>query len=160
MDWLLLLRWLHVIGACVLLGTGAGIAFFMLMAHRTGQPALIAHTARVVVVADWLFTASAVILQPITGALLARGLGWDFAEGWLTLSLALYVLTGAFWIPVVWMQAKMARLAQAAAQSGAPLPPGYHQLFRIWLLCGLPAFLAVLAILWLMLARPAFTLFG
>jgi len=159
MDWIVLLRWLHVIGACVLLGTGAGIAFFMLMAHRTGQAALIAHTAGAVVIADWLFTASAVIVQPVTGALLAHALGWRLTEGWIALSLALYVLTGAFWIPVVWMQGRMRRLAQAAAETGAPLPPAYHSLFRVWFLCGVPAFLAVLAIIWLMLARPSFTLF-
>ena len=160
MDWLLLLRWLHVIGACVLLGTGAGIAFFMLMAHRSGEPALIAHTARIVVIADWLFTASAVIVQPITGVLLANGLGWRMSEGWVALSLALYVLTGAFWVPVVWMQQRMRVLAEEAVRTGAPLPDAYHKLFRAWLLCGVPAFLAVLTILWLMLARPALTLFG
>ena len=35
MNTIFMLRWLHVIGATVLLGTGAGIAFFMVMAHRT-----------------------------------------------------------------------------------------------------------------------------
>lgn len=156
MDWIFLLHWLHVIGACVLLGTGAGIAFFMVMAHRTGDAALIAHTARIVVIADWIFTASAVIAQPITGALLAQALGWSWSEGWLVLSLALYMLTGCFWAPVVWMQARMRDLAAEAARSGTPLPARYHQLYRAWFLCGFPAFFAVLAIVWLMLARPSF----
>ena len=160
MDWVLVLRWLHVIGACVLLGTGAGIAFFMLMAHRTGEAALIAHTARIVVLADWLFTATAVAAQPITGALLAQALGWRMSEGWIVLSLALYVATGAFWLPVVWMQQRMRTLAETAAASEAPLPRAYHQLFRAWLLSGVPAFAAVLAIIWLMLARPPITLVG
>lgn len=160
MDWALVLRWLHVIGACVLLGTGAGIAFFMLMAHRTGKPALIAHTARVVVTADWLFTATAVVAQPITGALLAQAVGWRLSEGWIVVSLALYGLTGAFWLPVVWMQQRMAKLAEAAAAQNAPLSPDYHRLFRAWFICGVPAFLAVLIILWLMLTRPQLTLFG
>lgn len=154
MDWIIVLRWLHVIGACVLLGTGAGIAFFMLMAHRAGEPALIAHTSRVVVVADWIFTASAVVVQPITGVLLAQALGWRLDEGWIVLSLALYVLTGAFWLPVVWMQRRMRDLASEAARTGAALPESYRRLFRAWFLCGFPAFFAVLAIIWLMLARP------
>jgi uncharacterized membrane protein len=153
-DWVIGLRWLHVIGACVLLGTGAGIAFFMLMAHRSGEPSLIAHTARIVVVADWVFTASAVVVQPITGVLLAQALGWRLDEGWIVLSLALYVLTGAFWLPVVWMQRRMRDLAGEAARAGAALPEAYHRLFRAWFLCGFPAFFAVLAIVWLMLARP------
>ena len=77
------LRWLHVIGAAVLLGTGAGIAFFMLMAHRTGDPRLIAHVAGTVVIADALFTATAVIAQPITGVMLAREINWSLGQGWI-----------------------------------------------------------------------------
>jgi uncharacterized membrane protein len=160
MDWTLLLRWLHVIGACVLLGTGAGIAFFALMAHRTGQAVLIAHTLRIVVIADWVFTASAVVVQPITGYLLARAIGWPMSEGWIVLSLALYVVTGVFWLPVVWMQARMQKLAMQAAAANEPLPVTYHQLFRLWFAFGFPAFAAVLAIIWLMLERPSFSLFG
>ena len=151
----LVLRWLHVIGATVLLGTGAGIAFFMVMAHRTKDPAFIAHTASVVVIADWIFTASAVVAQPVTGALLAHFVGWRMSEGWLVASLALYVVTGAFWLPVVWMQARMRDLARAAAAAGEPLPETYHRLYRRWFACGVPAFAAVLAILWLMIARPS-----
>lgn len=149
-----LLRWLHVIGAAVLLGTGAGIAFFMLMAHRTGDPVFIAGTARIVIRADWLFTASAVVAQPVTGILLAREIGWQITEGWIALSLGLYLLTGAFWIPVVWMQGRMRRLAEATAATGEPLPDAYHRLFRRWFACGFPAFASVLAIFWLMTAKP------
>lgn len=151
----LLLRWLHLIGACVLLGTGAGIAFFMLMAHRTGDARTVAHVAGTVVVADLLFTAMAVVAQPVTGALLAWGLGWSLLEPWILASLALYVLTGLCWLPVVAIQVRLRDLAREAAARGAALPPRYHRLFRIWFALGIPAFAAVLAILWLMLARPA-----
>lgn len=150
-----ILRWLHVGGATVLLGTGAGIAFFMLMAHRTKDPALIAHTASVVVIADAVFTATAVILQPVTGILLAWTVGWALGESWILLSLVLYVVTGAFWLPVVWIQMRLRDLARMAHADNAPLPERYHKLFHIWFACGIPAFLSVLAILWLMIARPA-----
>ena len=156
MELYFLLKIAHVIGATVLLGTGAGIAFFMLMAHRTRNAALIAHTARIVVIADWLFTASAVIVQPITGAALAHLTGQPLFSGWLGLSLLLYVLTGLFWLPVVWIQARMRDLAGQAARSGEPLPPAYDRLFRIWFACGFPAFGAVLAIITLMVIKPAF----
>ncbi len=159
MDPDLILRWLHVIGASVLLGTGAGIAFFMLMAHRSGDARFIAQTARVVILADLLFTTTAVVVQPVTGALLAWRLGWSLAEGWIVLSLMLYGVTGVFWLPVVWIQVRLRDLAQTAAAQGAPLPDSYHRLFRIWFLCGIPAFLSVLSILWLMIARPAIELF-
>jgi uncharacterized membrane protein len=150
----LLLKWLHVIGATVLLGTGAGIAFFMLMAHRSGDVRVIAGVARIVVIADYVFTASAVVAQPVTGALLARAAGYSLMEGWILLSLGLYVLTGAFWLPVVWMQKRMRDLAFAAAEAGAALPEAYYRLVRWWFAFGFPAFTAVLAIFWLMIARP------
>ena len=145
----------HVIGAAVLLGTGAGIAFFMVVSHRSKDPALIAHVAGIVVLADTVFTATAAVLQPITGVLLARSAGWPIFEGWVGLSLALYVVVGAFWLPVVAMQVRMRNLARSARDEGAPLPPAYHRLYRLWFAFGFPAFGAVLAIVWLMLTKPA-----
>jgi uncharacterized membrane protein len=152
--WIELLRWLHVIGAAVLLGTGAGIAFFMVMAHRTGDTKLIAHTSTIVVIADWLFTASAVVVQPITGFLLAVEIGWPVTQGWVLFSLALYFFVGMIWLPVVWIQHQLRDMAVNAAQEGAALPERYYRLYRIWFACGFPAFFAVLAIVWLMVSRP------
>ena len=150
----LALKYLHVIGAAVLLGTGAGIAFFMLLAHRTGEARTVAAVARIVVTADFVFTATAVVAQPITGVLLAWAVGHSLRDGWIVLSILLYLLTGAFWLPVVWMQMRMRDLAAAAARQGTPLPAEYHRLFRLWFAFGFPAFAAVLAIFWLMIARP------
>lgn len=150
-----ILLYLHVLGATVLLGTGAGIAFFMVVSHQSKDPALIAHVAGIVVLADTLFTATAAIAQPITGFFLARSVGWPVFEGWVGLSLLLYVLVGAFWLPVVWIQTRMRDLAITARDAGQPLPPAYFKLFRIWFACGFPAFGAVLAIVWLMLMKPA-----
>ena len=150
----LLLKYLHVIGAAVLLGTGAGIAFFMLMAHVSGKPAVIAGVARIVVTADFLFTATAVVAQPITGVLLARSMGYSLLEGWIVTSIILYIVTGAFWLPVVWMQMRMRDLAASAASGGTPLPRTYHKLFWLWFAFGIPAFTAVATIYWLMIARP------
>ena len=154
----LILRWLHVIGASVLLGTGAGIAFFMLMAWRTQNVALIAHTAGIVVVADFIFTTLAVIAQPVSGTLLAIEIGWSLSEPWLMLSLVLYGVTGVFWLPVVFIQIRLRDLARDAMTTGQNLPRQAHRLFAIWFACGFPAFFAVLTILWLMLARPEITL--
>jgi uncharacterized membrane protein len=155
MDVYVLLKVLHVVGATVLLGTGAGIAFFMVMADRTGDARFVAQTARVVVIADWLFTASAVVLQPITGGALAQMAGYPLTRGWIAASLALYVVAGVFWLPVVWMQMRMRNLARAAADAGEPLPAAYHRFYRIWFAFGFPAFAAVIAIVWLMVAKPS-----
>lgn len=149
----------HVIGATVLFGTGAGIAFFMTMAHRTRDPVLIAHVAATVVIADTIFTATAAIFQPVTGYLLARLIGWPLTEGWIALSLLLYVFTGLFWLPVVWIQIRLRNLARHATSEGLPLPRAYFRLYRIWFACGFPAFFAVIGILWLMLTKPSIALF-
>lgn len=152
----LILKYLHVLGAIVLLGTGTGIAFFMLMAHRSGKAEFIAQTAGVVVLADMVFTASAAIVQPITGYLLMREVGYEFSELWISAALGLYVVTGCFWLPVVWMQSQMHKLAKTAVMDGLPLPPRYYSLFRMWFLFGIPGFSSVAAILWLMIAKPSF----
>jgi uncharacterized membrane protein len=155
----LLLQYVHIIGAAVLLGTGAGIAFFMLRAHLTRDVFIIAGVARIVVTADFVFTATAVVVQPVTGYLLARLVGYPIFDGWIALSLILYGVTGAFWIPVVFMQIRMRNLAEAAVRLGTVLPDAYHRLFWTWFAFGFPAFAAVLAIFWLMTSRPLFSLF-
>lgn len=156
----LILKFAHIIGAAVLLGTGAGIAFFMLMAHLTRDARTVAAVARIVVIADWVFTATAVVAQPITGLLLANEVGYPLTSGWILVSIGLYLWTGAWWLPVVWMQSRMRRIALVAAEAGQPLPRDYHRLFRLWFAFGLPAFAAVLGIFWLMIARPPFSVFG
>lgn len=160
MDWEPWLRLAHVVGATVLFGTGMGIAFFMVMARRTNDPALIAHVSNMVVVADTIFTATAAILQPVTGYLLMRSIGWSLNEGWIALSLGLYVFTGLFWLPVVWIQIRLRNLARLAAASGEGLPQQWYRLYRIWFAFGFPAFFAVLAIIWLMLTKPDILLWG
>lgn len=150
------LKYVHLIGAAVLLGTGAGIAFFMLRAHLSRDIAVIAGVARIVVAADFVFTATAVVLQPVTGALLASFLGYPLLQGWIGVSLLLYVLTGVCWLPVVYIQIRMRDLAVTALASGTPLPAAYHRLFWTWFALGFPAFGAVLGIFWLMMAKPSF----
>jgi uncharacterized membrane protein len=153
------LKYLHIVGAAVLLGTGSGIAFFMLMAHLSGKAAVIAGVARIVVIADFIFTATAVVLQPITGALLVVNVGYSLWDGWVIWSIVLYVLTGALWLPVVWMQMRLRDLATIAAAEGKPLPEQYHRLFWLWFAFGIPAFAAVAIILWLMIAKPQIAFF-
>src|SRR3954468_20413945 len=150
----LALKYLHIVGAAVLLGTGAGIAFFMLLAHLEGKPVVIASVARIVVIADFIFTATAVIAQPVTGSLLAAQAGDALREGWIVWSIVLYVFTGAFWLPVVWMQMRLRDLAAKAATEQSPLPDEYHRIFWHWCAFGVPAFAAVALIFWMMIAKP------
>jgi uncharacterized membrane protein len=149
-----IIKYLHVLGAIVILGTGSGIAFFMLMAHRSRDATFIARTASTVVFADMLFTLSAVIAQPITGGVLMILSSTSPAEAWLATSLALYAVAGLFWVPVIFMQIEMRNLARVAAEKGEPLPPRYFALFRRWFAFGIPGFGSVMTILYLMIAKP------
>ncbi len=154
MTGVLLIKTLHILSGAVLFGTGLGIAFFMLMAHRTRAPRIVAAVGSMVVIADAVFTASAVVIQPVTGLILIRIEGYRLTESWLAASYALYVLVGACWLPVVWVQWKMTRLARAAAAAGEDLPAAYDQLFRIWFALGWPAFSGVIGIYALMVIKP------
>jgi uncharacterized membrane protein len=155
MESIFIYKFIHALGASVLFGTGLGIAYFMLMAHRTGHAGVIAVTARFVVLADLIFTATAVVVQPVSGWLLARSIGLSpLDESWIVLSLLLYVLVGLCWLPVVYIQMRMRKLAHEAAVDAKPLPEAYHRLFRIWFVLGWPAFAGVLAIFALMIWQP------
>ena len=154
MTGVFLVKTLHVMSGAVLFGTGLGIAFFMLMAHRTREPRIVAAVGRMVVIADAVFTAGAGVIQPVTGLILIKMEGFRLTESWLTASYGLYVLVGACWLPVVWLQWKMTRLAKAAAEAGKDLPAAYDQLFRIWFALGWPAFAGVVAIYALMVTKP------
>jgi len=152
----LILKVIHILSGAVLFGTGAGIAFFMLRAHATKDPRTVASVGRIVVLADFIFTASAVVVQPLSGLALIRLQGYALTEPWLMAAYALYVLIGVCWLPVVWFQWRMVQLAEDAVAAGGPLPPAYHRLFRAWFILGWPAFAGVIGIYALMVAKPVF----
>jgi uncharacterized membrane protein len=149
------LKWLHVVSSSVLFGTGLGIAFFMWRAHRTRDARIIVAVARNVVLADTVFTASAVVIQPVTGFLLMRMMGYPLTLGWLRVSIALYVLIGCCWLPVLWLQIQLRNFAAGAVRNGMPLPVAYFRYFRWWLSLGWPAFLGVLIVFALMVGKPS-----
>ena len=149
-----LLKFVHVLSSTLLFGTGLGTAFFQWQAHRSGDVRAIAATARQVVLADFLFTTPAVIVQPLTGYLLARMVGYELTAPWLMLAMILYLVAGACWLPVVAIQMRVRDLASVAVARGEPLPPRYHSLMRTWFALGWPAFLAVALTFWLMVRRP------
>jgi uncharacterized membrane protein len=149
------IKWLHVIGATVLFGTGLGTAFHFWIAQRREDPAAIAAAARSTVLADYVFTLPAAILQPVTGLALALVAGYPLTSTWLVAALLLYVLAGACWIPVVFIQLRLRGLAEKSVRDAVPLGAEFRRLARLWFLLGWPAFLAMIAILWLMVARPA-----
>jgi uncharacterized membrane protein len=153
-DPYLLVKTIHIISSTILFGTGLGTAFHGLMANRSGDLAATAIVNRNVVLADWLFTTPAVLVQPATGLWLALYAGFPLTSGWLLLALILYGVVGACWLPVVWLQLRMRRLAKTALREGTALPELYYLYSRWWFALGWPAFAAVLAIFYLMVAKP------
>jgi uncharacterized membrane protein len=153
-SWYPLIKWLHIVSSTVLFGTGAGIAFFHLRAQRTGDTNIIAAVGRDVVLADRVFTATAVVLQPMTGIVLALMAGFPLSSPWLVWSMVLYVLVGCCWLPVVWLQTRMRDMAIVAAANGSALPAAYQRYYRWWFALGWPAFIGVLVIFYLMVAKP------
>lgn len=155
MELYLLVKWLHVVSSTVLFGFGAGTAWYLWNAHLSGDAALIAKVGRMVVRADWIFTGTSGVLQPATGLLLVHLAGYSLTEPWLVLTYALYVLAFSCWVPVVWLQIKVQRLAQYAADTATPLGADYRRTMWMWFALGWPAFLGLIGVFWLMVAKPA-----
>ncbi len=151
----LVVKWLHVLSSTVLFGTGLGSAFYLFFTNRSGDVRAIAIVSRRVVVADWLFTTPTAIVQPLSGFWLLHLSGIPWTSGWIVWSLALYVLAGACWLPVVWIQIRMAAMAERAAAAGEALPARFWRYHAIWTALGWPAFLAFIAIFYLMVVKPS-----
>jgi len=154
MDYILL-KWIHILSATVLFGTGIGSAFYLFLANRRKDVAAIYYAVRDVVVADWLFTAPAAVVQLLTGIALVSIAGYDYSDFWVLGGLILYVFAGACWLPVVWMQIRMRDMAKAALEAGEPLPARYWTMDRWWIVLGSLAFPALLAAFYLMVAKPS-----
>ena len=150
----LFLKWLHILSATILFGTGIGIAFFKWATDRTGDVRAIRLISERTVLADWLFTTPAVILQPITGVWLALLAGFPLFSGWVAYALGLYVLAGMCWLPVVYLQLRMRTLARHADDQNVALPQDFKRLARVWFYLGIPAFLSLVVVYALMVFKP------
>lgn len=149
-----LLKLIHILSSTLLFGTGLGTAYYMYCADKSGDLKAIAVVSRHVVTADLIFTTPAIIIQPLSGYFLMRTMGYGWSEAWIVASVGLYVLAGACWLPVVWLQIRMRNLANQAVDDGSSLPPRYRCYMRTWFILGWPAFLAVIIIFFLMIFKP------
>lgn len=151
-EWIKLL---HILSSVLMVGTGFGSAFYMFMANRSNNLQAQMLVSRLVVKADWWFTTPTIIVQPVSGIAMMYLAGWPMDAPWLLLTYALYALAALCWLPVVWLQIQMRNLAAVAAQTSAELPAVFRSYARIWKILGYPAFIAMLLIYWLMVAKPA-----
>lgn len=151
----LTVKWIHILSSVVLVGTGFGSAYYMFFVNRSNNIVAQALVSKLVVRADWWFTTPTVVIQPATGLYLAYLSGWSLTASWLTVSIGLFIFAGICWLPVVWLQIRMAAIANDALQQGIELPCIYWRYARYWEYLGYPAFIAMLAIFYLMVAKPA-----
>jgi len=154
MNTYLIIKWLHILSSTILFGTGIGIAFFKWAVDRSGNVKAIRIVNERTVFADWVFTTPAVLVQPISGAMLVHIGGYPLNTGWIALAVLLYVFAGCCWLPVVWLQLQMRTLARHADDTGADLPPRYQKLARLWFRLGVPAFTSLVVVYWLMVSKP------
>ncbi len=155
MSLYLTVKLIHVVSSTILFGTGLGSAFYMWRTHRSGNISAIANVSRNVVLADWLFTTPAILIQPATGLWLATQAQWTLDQAWISTSIGLYLVAVACWLPVVWIQMRVRDLAADTVIRDEQLSPKYFKLMRIWFLLGWPAFASVAVIFYLMVAKPA-----
>ncbi len=153
-----LLKWTHLLSATILFGTGLGSAFYKWCADRSGNLQAIAHTNKIVVIADWIFTTPAIIIQPITGIWLAHVLGTSLHEFWIITAFGFYFLAGACWLPVVWLQIQMRNISRQAVRKNTCLNTTYYRYTKIWFWLGIPAFLSMITVYFLMVFKPVITL--
>jgi uncharacterized membrane protein len=151
----LVVKWLHILSSTVLFGTGLGSAFYMFFTSLTRDARVVATVVRYVVIADYAFTTPTIIIQPVTGLYLIHLAGFPLSSTWIVVSIALYFLAGAAWLPVVWMQIKMRDMAATAAANGTELPPRYWTFLKWWVALGIVAFAALVIVFYLMVAKPA-----
>jgi uncharacterized membrane protein len=154
MNTYLLLKWAHILSSVLLVGTGFGSAFYLYFIHRTRNLHAIAEVSRLVVRADFWFTTPAIIVQPLTGYAMMSMSSYSFSQTWLLWTVGLYLLAGLCWLPVVWLQLRMADMAEYAVETDTALPNGYWQYARYWEWLGYPAFIAMLGVYWLMVFKP------
>ncbi len=148
-----ILKTLHILSMVLLFGTGLGSAFYKWMADRSGNVNHIAITNRHVVLADWIFTMPTVIFQPISGLWMVYLLDLPLTTPWIAASLFLFVLAGFCWLPVVWLQIRMQKIATNAATHGSPLPENYWRMTRCWFWLGVPAFSSMVLVVVLMVFK-------
>ena len=153
LDYYLVIKLIHILAAVVVVGTGTGIAFFMFMASRSNNIQAVAVTTKHVVLADWIFTFPAVIVQFVTGIMLVNLLNYDYSSLWFLAVISLFVFIGACWLPVIYLQYRLKQYADQAIQEGV-ISDSFRKTMKLWTALGIPAFIAILIVFWFWVFKP------
>lgn len=154
MDTYFFVKTLHIISATVLFGTGLGIAFFMFRSMFSSNIVEKIYAAKTTVLADYLFTFPAAIIQPLSGVWLVWKAGFDWSSTWLLMTYVLYGMVALCWLPVVWLQIRMRNILVECVETNADIPNRYHTYFKCWFVLGWPAFVSLVVVFFLMVQKP------
>jgi uncharacterized membrane protein len=154
-DLILAIKFVHVLAAAAMFGTWLGIAGFMLLAQRSGNPSVVALVAQFAVRLELFVVAPALALQPISGFPLAWAIGLDpLNEFWIDVSLAIYAVVVAAWLLALRFEIRLRKMARQAALGRAPVDDAYPRLFRIWFALAGVILAGMIALLLLMVWQP------
>jgi uncharacterized membrane protein len=155
LDLILAIKFVHLVGAAAMLGTWLGVAIFMLLAHRSDNPSVVAVTSRFAVTVQLRVMIAAVAIQPISGFALAGAIGVSpVGEFWLVLSLPIYALIVAAWIVALRTEIRIRDLTRQAALDSVPLSEPYRALFRRYSAFTWPALAGTVVLFLLMTWQP------
>ncbi|CAA6804064.1 MAG: Membrane protein [uncultured Sulfurovum sp.] len=147
------LIFMHILSAILLLGVGAGSAFYKFMSDKLGNIEVIVHTNKMVVLADWIFITPSAILQPLTGVLLMNVLNISFWTPWLFIAIVLYIFAGLLWLMAVYLQIRMRDMALKAQKNKLFLGEAYFRLVKYWITLGIFSFISMAGVFVLMVFK-------
>ncbi len=147
------MKYLHILSAVIMVGTGFGSALYVFFANRSGSLTVQHFANSMVVRLDWYLTTPTVIIQPLTGWWLIQHVGWQWNSAWLMSAYILYLLIGLAWLPVVWLQVKMYRCTAQALRLNTALDERYIIYQRYWERLGYVGFSGAIVVFYIMVSK-------
>ncbi len=149
-----LAKFLHVTGVAMLMGNITVTAIWKFFADRDGRPEVLGFAQKLVTYTDWSMTFWGVVLIMGGGYFMAVSADLPLDQGWLLWSQLLFFLSGFIWLLVIVpIQVKQGRMAKAF--SAEDVGDEYRALSSRWLVWGLISTVPLIAVTWLMIAKPS-----
>lgn len=148
MDYLTL-KIIHILSATIMIGTGLGSAFYLFVSYKTALFTTVKDVLKIVIIADLIFTTPSVIVQLVTGLMLADRLNLTNTRWyWVVLSISFLVLV--LWLGAVVIQYRLKRIIIDKKS----LPALFDKLMSIWFYLGVPSFGLAIFLYYLMIYKP------
>jgi uncharacterized membrane protein len=121
----------------------------------TDDPKIVQHTYNTVVWIDAVFTAPLIIASAVSGIMLGTILGGVWTIGWISISFALFFLSGLIWVVAdIPTQYKVKAQFKILTPDACSLPPKLRKLLWQRMAISLAGTLPLLLIMYLMVHKP------